>query len=180
MSSASLGGLLSSAAGDVCYHDTTTVLGPWGLQESSTAAAGAPARLLKQQDNPRGSSAFEKAPNCTSPPTANTSTADETSHLWGWNSERDESCAFKDSNGDVIWYPDYEPASWLHTPACNSPPFGNESVVDSNLKVTGLHHSVACICMQDALSTGAAMACSGTVKRPQAELANAQRKKNYV
>jgi hypothetical protein len=117
-----------------------------------------PARLLKQQDNPRGRSAFEKAPNCTSPPTANTSTADETAHLWGWNSDRDESCAFKDSNGDVIWYPDYEPASWLHTPACNSPPFGNESVVDSNLKVTGLRqHLKQHGCLQDALLIGADM-----------------------
>jgi hypothetical protein len=64
----------------------------------------APASLLKQQHNRRGRSAVEKAPNCTSPPTANTSTANETAHLWGWNSQHDESCTFKDSNGDVIWY----------------------------------------------------------------------------
>ena len=99
-------------------------------------AAAGPARLLMQQAPGKGRPDFFQAPNCTEAPTANTSTPDDSAHLWGWNTKLNASCAFKDGKGNVMWYPDYEPASWLHTPPCSSPPFGNESVVDSSLKVS--------------------------------------------
>lgn len=78
---------------------------------------------------------FDAAPPCLQLPAANNSAPDQASRLWGWSDSQNTSCAFKDSAGHAVWYAEYIPGDWLHTAACTMPPFPDNSVVDSTLKV---------------------------------------------
>jgi hypothetical protein len=118
---------------------------PAGANNASTTAVSSNATTTAQQlpVSPRQPvKDFETAQPCLQPPTANTSAADESARLWGWNDSQNTSCAFKDSAGHAVWYPEYIPGDWLHTPACSMPPFPDNSVVDSTLKVRRVaqHH----------------------------------------
>eukprot|EP00878_Enallax_costatus_P020542 GHUV01021721.1.p1 GENE.GHUV01021721.1~~GHUV01021721.1.p1 ORF type:complete len:384 (+),score=70.66 GHUV01021721.1:223-1374(+) len=76
---------------------------------------------------------FDATPSCRAVPTAATSSPDAIGRLWGWR--HNSSCAFKDVAGHVLFYTDYTPASWLHTPACTDAPFPEDSVADNKFKV---------------------------------------------
>lgn len=85
---------------------------------------------------------FAAAPSCRSLPTAATATPDVSGRLWGWSGNA--SCAFKDVAGHVLFYLNYAPASWLHTPACKMPAFPESSVADSKYKVRVSAAGAAC------------------------------------
>lgn len=77
--------------------------------------------------------AFSSASSCRTLPTAANSKPDSSGHLWG--QANGAACAYKDAAGHALFYTNYEPGSWLHTPPCSMPAFSDNSVADSKLRV---------------------------------------------
>lgn len=99
----------------------------------SAHTANGPKRQLSQAVVEDSVDPFAAAPSCRRLPTASNATADASGRLWGMLNNA--SCAFKDVAGHVLFYVDYTPGEWLSTPACQAPPFPDNSVADSRFKV---------------------------------------------
>ncbi|WIA33528.1 hypothetical protein OEZ86_006652, partial [Tetradesmus obliquus] len=89
------------------------------------------------------------APSCGAMPTAASSMPDAEGRLWGWNQNTKKPCACKDPKNHVLFYVDYAPGSWLHTPACKSAPFPEDSVADSHFRVWGWDDGRLCAFKDD-------------------------------
>jgi hypothetical protein len=72
---------------------------------------------------------FVRAPICKGDPNPKVAVPDAQGRLFARQNK--VLCAYRDKMGAPVFYTNYQPASWLHTPACTDPPFDAGSVAVS-------------------------------------------------
>lgn len=121
-------------------QDGTSPANPAAVNQAQNQATGQASAGKQNEDSSAAvKNDFKRADSCEAGglglPTAKTSTPDAASRLWGWSPKSNSSCAFKNKEGRALWFTDFVPGDWLHTPACSDEPFPVDSATDGTLKV---------------------------------------------